>query len=120
MFQSILDFFVGLYQTPWGFWTILLYWIPVLICLVGYLFEFVRDYKADVIASTETRYDPKLTVGSLLGRLVVSIIPLCNLGLAIFKHAGKIIKNVIQAFADWLDIPFVRHRPDPAKSNNKY
>lgn len=115
MIQSIFNFIGSIVSDTSlnGTLAICLYWIPLLVCLVGYIFDFIRDYKADAEKYQEPYYNPKLTVGSILGRLIITILPVCNLAVAIFKHLGKIIRKIIEVCADFLDIPIIRHRPKP-------
>ena len=92
---------------------ICLYWVPMIICLVGYLFDFVKDYQTDAKNYQESYYDPKLTIGSILGRLIVSVMPVLNLGMALFKHMGNIIKKILLVCEKALNIPIIRHNPKP-------
>jgi len=109
MFQAIWDFVIGFkFQSPEAFW---LYWVPVAACLFGFILDFFKDYQRDVVASTASYYTAHLTWGSILGRTLVSFIPVINIGLFVFWHFWRIAKNFIELFNDWLNIPLVRHNP---------
>jgi hypothetical protein len=71
---------------------ICLYWAPLLLCSYGYAIRTWVNYRKDRIArdSTENKhYSPTDTLGSLIGRGLVAIIPIANLLAAIFDVAPE-------------------------------
>ena len=107
-----------------------LYWIPVVVCLVGYAILSVRMYYKDVEARataisnrekqrqdaangvTGTRYYstfylPKLTVGWLVGHALISFIPVLNIWMSLFDVLPRVASNVVRTLGRVLNIPFV-------------
>lgn len=91
------------------------YWIPVVLCVVGFLFDFREMYKSDLDNYQSNYYVPKLTVGAIVGRMVLSFVPICNF-IASIRHAFCLIHNILSTFAEWLDIPIIKGKPKPEKS----
>jgi len=54
------------------------YWLPVVICVARNVFKFNFMYKLDVKLSKEGEYKPSLTVGFIIFRLMVSLMPFIN------------------------------------------
>lgn len=67
----------------------LLYWVPLLFCMVGYTIRTGKNYRKDIKARDKLfdSYHPTDTIGTLIGRALVSIIPIANLWAAIFNLA---------------------------------
>lgn len=104
------------------------YWLPVALCLIGYILITVEDYQKDVknrdedekaaLENTDPNgkrayrpgYTPKLTAGIIIGRFVVSFIPVINVLLTVFKFFPRLAGDIIKAFGKWLDIPLVPKR----------
>lgn len=106
----VFDFTKNLYFLP--------YWLPFGICFAGWTFQSVREYNVDFsdrdLREKEGRpsyYRPSITVGKIIGRFVVCALPVVNLGPAIFKFFPSIVKDIIKAFDNWLDIPLVPNKP---------
>lgn len=92
---------------------ICLYWIPVVVCLIGYCIDFRNFYKSDLENYQKSYYDPKLTIGAILGRLVLSFVPVCNLFIAVTRHIWRIIYRILDHFDFVLNIPIIKHNPKP-------
>jgi hypothetical protein len=98
------------------------YWLPVLLCIFGYLRRNQEEYKSDIAkraeyeADTTDRkiYHPTITVGKVVGRFVVAFLPLVNIWKSVTDFIPRIVKDVIDLFNDWLDIPLVKERGKPA------
>jgi hypothetical protein len=91
------------------------YWIPLVVCLVVYLFRFLQLYRDDLRESDSDYYHPRLTVGYILGHLFLAIAPVINLFALVFDCFGSIF-GYIRSFLLFLDkifnIPLV---PKPSK-----
>lgn len=81
------------------------YWVPLLICLIVYAFQFVHYYKLDVHNSKEKYYNPKLTVGSIVGHLFVAVCPGLNIFAAVFDCLGPLFSFFEKVF----NKPLVKH-----------
>jgi hypothetical protein len=109
----------------------LTYWLPVVLCIFGYLRQNQEEYKTDVANRTEYEktlsspnfdpngswrpsYTPTLTVGTVVGRIVVSLVPLVNIfkGIYFLFHIGS---DIVGFFNDWLNIPLVPKRETPVQ-----
>jgi hypothetical protein len=96
------------------------YWLPAILCIFGYLRQIQEEYHKDVASRDEYEkcdnknkaYYPTLTVGKIVGRVVVSIIPLVNIWKGVY-FLFRIGKDIIDIFDTWLNIPLVKKRPKP-------
>jgi hypothetical protein len=98
-------------------WGILLYWVPLLMCAVGYLFRTVSDVSSDVKnrerleqAGKSADYYPTVRIGTLIGRGLVSIIPVANLLAAIFDVSPEIFGNFFKTLGKIFNQPLVPGR----------
>lgn len=92
-----------------------LYWFPLGICLVGYTVRLVCLVKKDLANRREAavpgnHYFPSVTVGSILGMVLLSFVPLVNLMAAVFDLTPWMLPKVCDWFRDLLDIPLVPRR----------
>ncbi len=92
----------------------LLYWLPLIVCTVGYIARTYNNYQKDLKARaawvehpTEKYYTPTDTVGTLIGRGIVSIIPVANLIAAVFDVAPRLLGNFFKMLGDIFDQPLV-------------
>lgn len=105
-------------HTPaWNSWlAVLLYWMPVALCAYGYTVQTVQDYRSELDIRAKAETDPKtyfyptLTVGTLVGRAVLTAIPIANLFAAIFNVAPKVFGDLFEWIGKALDIPLVPKR----------
>ena len=90
-----------------------LYWIPLLACFVGYTLRTIKNYKKDVkerdegyitqYSNTPSQiYSPTDSVGDILGRIFVSIMPIANFMCMIADIAPAFFGK----FFDWLQKTF--------------
>jgi hypothetical protein len=103
---------------------IILYWVPVSLCLVGYTIRTGANVRADRIKRSRVEamptidasvsdstyreyYHPTDTIGSLVGRAIVSVIPIANLWAALFDVAPFMFGNFFIWIAKVLDQPLV-------------
>jgi len=110
---SILTY-VNYWNTLFG---LIFYWLPIVVVLQHYFRVFARMYKDDLKSrekyenspSVYEYYDPDLTVGYILGRLLLSIIPVVNLVLA-FYQGIQLVGDFLLFMNKILDIPLVPKR----------
>lgn len=102
---------------PWNSWLALgLYWMPLALCAYGYTVRSARRFSADRIAraeaDTEERayYSPSITIGTLIGYAILSVMPIANLFSAIFDVAPKLFSSLIEWCEKALNIPLVPKR----------
>ncbi len=89
-----------------SFLALFTYWIPALICLTVYLFQCIYEYKRDLHNSSESHYNPTLTIGVIVWRIVLSITPGINIIAMVFDTASSVFKWL----GSVLDIPLVRKK----------
>jgi hypothetical protein len=88
-----------------------LYWLPVAICAVGYVIRTWRNYRKDRKArDTEKFYSPTDTVGTLIGRGIVSVVPIANLCAAAFDLAPEMLGRFIERIGRIFNQPLVPRR----------
>ncbi len=89
-----------------GMMGILLYWLPASLCFYGYTVRTWLNYQKDVkererdtqAKPTCSSYCPTDTVGTLVGRGLVTVCPVANLWAASFDIAPKLFAT----FFDWV------------------
>lgn len=102
-----------------------MYLVPMVLCLVYAVVSAIVGYVADVkrrdLDSQKSRYFPKVTVGCIVGDLLVSMIPLINLGFLVFEITPKTLKGLFSYLARVMDTPLVPKRPaiEPSKDFTK-
>lgn len=108
---SSVDEAVVFSTTLWGF---LLYWLPLAVCTVGYIARTYNNYQKDLVARaawiddrTNKYYTPTDTVGTLIGRGIVSLVPVANLLAAVFDVAPRLLGNFFKMLGDIFDQPLV-------------
>lgn len=105
-----------------GLLVILLYWLPLAFCAFGYLAKTYVNYQKDVAKREKPQgyYSPTDTIGTLIGRGLISIIPPANLLAAVFDLSPWVFKGFFSRLGYFFDIPLV---PDSelyeAKRNEK-
>ncbi|HET6631496.1 MAG TPA: hypothetical protein VFG73_02155 [Rhodanobacteraceae bacterium] len=101
-------------MNDWVLLVLWLYYLPLVVCALGFAVRTGRDYQRDVAARaaaerTHRLYAPELTIGTLLGRAVLTFVPVLNVLTAVFAFAlGR--RALIRAL-DWIwtltDVPLV-------------
>lgn len=92
---------------------LLLYWLPLTFCVFGYIVRTWINYQGDIVARAQAElnkssgegsiyYQPKDTIGVLIGRGIVSVIPISNLFAAVFDVAPSIFGK----FFHWIGVVF--------------
>lgn len=124
---------------------ILCYWMPMAVCFVGYtirtnenlrndlknrhLYEYWLESKTQVIKGALSQeafdnrfpgvyyhYSPTDKYGSLIGRGLLTFIPVVNIFASIFDVSPKLFRSLINWIAEIFDTPLVPH---PANQNLK-
>jgi len=86
-----------------SFLGILLYWVPLSFCWVGYTIRTAQNYMKDKSErEKEKYYSPTDTIGTLIGRGIASIVPVVNLWAALFDVAPHIFRKAFQ----WVETVF--------------
>jgi hypothetical protein len=100
-------------------WGILLYWVPLLLCIFGYTIRVIVDVQKDVDARTKAEeagpgknqcYVPSVRIGTILGYALVSIVPVANLWAALFDVGPKIFGRFFSMLGQIFDQPLVPRR----------
>jgi hypothetical protein len=114
MIDNLVKFF-ALQGSVRNFWLALgLYWLPLIICIVCYFVRTVQNFRRDRAARRRPGaiYIPTDDVGSVLGRVFVSIIPVLNLIAVVFDLSPKIFSRFFSGLYELLTQPLV---PDDRK-----
>lgn len=80
------------------------YWIPLAVCSAVYVMRCAAYYRADVKASSEKYYSPKLTIGYIVWHIIITTLPAINIFAMVFDCAG----SVFRWLGDVMDVPLVR------------
>jgi hypothetical protein len=92
---------------------ICLYWIPLSFCAFGYTVRTSVNLKKDLESRREIEssgkgvYYPTDTIGTLIGRALVSICPVANIWTALFDVAPKVFTNLFKWIGNVFDQPLV-------------
>lgn len=105
-------------HTPnWNSWlALLLYWLPVALCAYGYTVRSVLKFRKDRAARDEQEskergfYMPTITIGTLVGYAVTTVVPVANLFAAIFDVAPKVFADFWEWCERALNVPLVPKR----------
>lgn len=111
----IMNFFTTLILEIFSFrfLALLLFWLPAAICVVGYTARTWRNIRKDVadraarVSGQGNYYVPTDTIGTLVGRALVSFIPLANLWATFFDVGSEIFEKFMKWIGQFLDIPLV-------------
>lgn len=131
----MINAILGYWANPWI--AVFLYWLPLSVCAVGYTLRTFENYYKDIedrekyIAekaiidaehSDDTDdeyrkyyniyYRPTDTIGTLIGRGIVTIMPIANMWAAIFDISPKLFSRFIERVEELFDQPLVP-RPKP-------
>lgn len=131
----------------WGntYFAVLCYWMPMVVCFVGYILRTNENYQEDVKNRNEYQeyveakekfesmlmseedfrrlypeknhwnlpsYRPTDTYGSLLGRALLTIVPIANIFAAIFDVSPKLFRNLFDWISKVFDTPIVPPPPE--------
>lgn len=107
--------------TSWmGFF---LYWLPLSLCTYGYTTRTWLNYQKDVVEREKSEaakkdngralvYFPTDTVGTLIGRAIVTVCPVANIWSAAFDVAPRLFTSFFKWVGKVFDMPLVPPRKD--------
>ena len=89
-----------------------LYWLPLVFCSVGYFVRTWKNYANDRRRRDELgrEYYPIETIGRLLGRGLVSIVPVANMLAAVFDLAPEVFSQFFRWIGKAFNQPLVPER----------
>jgi hypothetical protein len=98
-------------------WLVLLYLVPLVFCLVFYTVRTVKNCRRDI--ATRARHNPKEgeyycptdTIGTLVGRALVSILPVANIWAAMFDLAPAVFGKLFKSLGKLFNQPLVPRQP---------
>lgn len=103
----------------------LLYWVPLAVCAYGYTVETFKNYQIDLSRRTQyegylmqkelttayvPHYYPTDTIGTIILRIIVSIIPVMNLWTSLFQVLPSLLSSFFKVIEKILDRPLVPKR----------
>lgn len=105
---------------------ICLYWIPLVFCMVFYTVRTAAGYMADKAGREKDdaerekevdspyrstyHYYPKETIGRIIGRALVSVMPIANIWAALFDLSPKVFGRFFELVGQIFDQPLVPKR----------
>ncbi|MES9901113.1 MAG: hypothetical protein ABW168_00355 [Sedimenticola sp.] len=102
MFNWILDFE---FNSVLG---IILYWVPLSLCVYGYTIRTWFNYQKDTKGREDDNfYSPTDTVGTLIGRGIATLMPVANLWAATFDVAPEVFRRLFSFLGKVFDQPLV-------------
>jgi len=114
--RETLDFFLQFERNDAI--ALLLYWLPFLVCILGYTGRTWANYQKDLAQRAASLdpdaaggrgvfYVPTDRVGDVLGRVLVSVVPGFNLYAAAFDLAPQMLRRFFSVLARVFDRPLV-------------
>lgn len=94
----MIDWVLGLWANKWIAFG--LYWLPAAFCAFGYLLRTAKNFRKDreKRVTPGAYYSPTDTLGTLIGRAVLTILPIGNLLAGVFDLAPEVFGR----FFDWI------------------
>lgn len=92
------------------------YWIPVALCAVGYTVRTAKEIKRDLNdrrqsdLSPHAYYYPSVTVGTIVGRLLLTVTPLINIAAFVSDLGLGMISRTYELACKAFDRPLVPSR----------
>lgn len=138
-----VSYLLSFWMTGWL--GLLLYWLPLSLCILGYTLRTAENYQKDLIerdkvlnyemkrkelegdvdaldrfyrsVKTEnekyaTYYSPTDRIGTLIGRALVSIIPIANLWAGMFDISPRLFSRLIERIEIIFNTPLVPSNKD--------
>lgn len=101
-----------------GILVLLLYWLPLVFCVFGYFMRTWRNYQKDVARRDDPNpsgwgYVPTDTLGTLIGRALITILPFGNVCAAIFDLGPYVFGKFFWWIGELFSQPLV---PDTAEA----
>ena len=91
-----------------------LYWFPMIVCAYGYTVRTWTNYQKEILKRNQTdRYYGSIdTWGTVIGRGLITIVPLANLLATVFDIGPKLIGDFLSWISDIFDIPLVPEKDE--------
>lgn len=114
----MIDWIIGLKYN--GLLGVLLYIVPASLCAYGYLIRIWVDYQKDVQYRREypKTYTPNLTIGSLIGYALITVLPVANLWAALFDIAPDVFRTAFKYIRRVFNQPLVPPRKQSPDTNS--
>ena len=94
-----------------GLLGILLYWVPLALCLIHASREVAATLRVDIANRGKKPYYPEVTVGVLLGWVFLCFVPAINVVVAIFKACPDLLGSFFAWLGRVFDHPIISPRP---------
>ena len=94
-----------------NFMGVLLYWVPVALCLVHASRQVAADVRHDISKRGTNYYTPTVTVGTLLGWVFLCLTPAVNIVVAVFKACPDLLGSFFAWLGRVFDHPIISPRP---------
>ena len=111
----MIDWVLGLWANRWIAFG--LYWLPLAFCAVGYLMRTARNFTKDRTERVRPGafYHPSDTIGTLIGRAFVTMLPVGNVFAAVFDLAPEVFGRFFSWIGRVFDQPLVPDLPNGAE-----
>lgn len=93
-----------------GMMGILLYWMPLALCALGYLMHTHRRYRECIAAREADKHFDSDTIGTLIGRFLMTVLPVFNLFAAVFNVGPEVFGRFFAIIGRVFDRPLVAKR----------
>ena len=88
------------------------YVVTAVLCLIGYFFRTIRKIKEDKANREQYGewYAPQETIGTVLGRIIISIIPGLNITALLVDLFDETFEKIIPVIKRFINIPLIRKK----------
>lgn len=101
----MMDFILGFQLTGTiGFYT---YWIPLILCAIGYISKTIYQIRDLKTYSEHKKYVPDLTVGTVLFRVFLTVTPIVNVLALSFSIGMDMLTTILNWAGSLLDLTLV-------------
>lgn len=86
--------------------------LPAVLCLIGYFFRTIKKVKEDQLRQLEHGdwYVPEETIGTVLGRIIISIIPGLNITALLVDLFEETLEKIVPFIRRFINIPLIRKK----------
>lgn len=88
-----------------GIWT---YWVPLLLCAIGYTGKTIRQVRDIKTYTKHERYVEDLTLGQVIWRVLASITPIVNIMTLTFSLGWGMLSTVASWVNDMFNFKLVK------------
>lgn len=109
----MMNWVLGLWANKWI--ALGMYWLPFAFCAVGYLIRTARNFAKDRalrVTPGALFYHPTDTLGTLIGRGFVTVLPVANLCAAVFDLAPEVFGRFFSWIGRVFNQPLVPDLPN--------